>query len=221
MRAFACGFLIKLAHRQHAIDTVPEVFLFELEHVHGEFAGEDLAAGIGDHLKELLHGRDIQLLHFLLHETSGKGANAGDRAHPSGERQRHRHAKHGHGHVQSGVSHSGNLHVIHGGFGESIEAEEGEEQRGLYTFHAGSIGHDERGIDAIERTAADDDADFFDGLFDFVVHDRGIAGFGLDAADGLGDAGDLGGLLQRAAGKEIIEFLRGDDAALAHAADGQ
>jgi hypothetical protein len=45
-------------------------------------------------------------------------------------------------------------------------------------------------------------------------------GGGSDAADGFRDAGDLRGLLQRAAREEVVEFLGGDDAALAHAANG-
>ena len=68
---------VEVAHGQDAIDAIPEILFAELEHVHRQLAGEDLAAGIGDHFQEFAHRWHVEALHFLVHEMRGKGGNAG------------------------------------------------------------------------------------------------------------------------------------------------
>jgi hypothetical protein len=159
------GFVVEITDGEHAIDAVHEVFLLQLEHVHRQLAGEDLAAGVGDEFEELAHRRDVEFLHLLVHEMGGKGGDAGHRAHPGGEGHRHGQAEHRHGHVQRGVAHGGDLEVVEGLVGEGVQAEEGEEERGLDALHAGTIGHDQGGVNAVERAPAHDDGHLFHGLF--------------------------------------------------------
>ena len=110
-----------------------------------------MGAGVGDELDELGDRRDVDLLHLPLHHLRGERGEAGQRA----EQGRHVHA---------GVADGGDLDLLVAVLADRVEAEEGEEEVGLDPFHAGAVGHDQAGVDALERALGDDDRDLLDRL---------------------------------------------------------
>lgn len=147
----AGGDLVELADVDDRVHLGAEVLSLQLEHVHRGFAGVELAAGVGDHLYELGHGRDVDLVHGLLHHRSGHGRHARDRAQP------------GH-HVHAGIADRSDLDLAHTLGDDGVQPEEGEEEAGFNALHAGPVGHDQAGVDAVQAALGDDDGDFLDGI---------------------------------------------------------
>jgi hypothetical protein len=108
-------------------------------------------AGVVDELDELRDRWHVDLLHLSLHHLRRERGEAGQRAQPGGR-------------VQPGVSDGGHLDLGVAVFADRVEPEEGEEEVGLDSVHAGAVGHDQAGVDALERAFRDDDRDFLDRL---------------------------------------------------------
>jgi hypothetical protein len=104
---------------------------------------------VSEEFDELGDGRDVDLLHLSLHHPRGERGEAWDRTDPGR-------------HVHAGVADRGDLDLLEAILADRVEAEEGEEEVGLDSLHAGAVGHDERGIDPFERALGDDDRDLLD-----------------------------------------------------------
>ena len=104
---------------------------------------------------------------------------------------------------------------------DRVEAEEREEQVGLDALDAGAVGHDQAGVDPLQGALRDDDRDLLDraGSWRSSSFGSSVMACRLDAAAGLGDAGDLGGELGRALGEQLVELLDGTPDALPSDAD--
>ena len=87
--------LVELADGQHLVDLRDEVLVGQAEHVDRRLAGVDARARVGDHLDELRHRRDVELLHLAGHHLRRHPGHAGDRAderremHPRVAHRRH------------------------------------------------------------------------------------------------------------------------------------
>jgi hypothetical protein len=66
--------------------------------------------------------------------------------------------------VHARVADGGDLDLLVAVLADRIEPEEREEEVGLDPFHAGPVGHDQAGIDPLERALGDHDRDLLDGL---------------------------------------------------------
>jgi hypothetical protein len=64
--------------------------------------------------------------------------------------------------VHAGVADGGDLDLLVPVLADCVEAEEGEEEVGFDAFHAGAVGHDQGGVNALEGAFGDDDRDLFD-----------------------------------------------------------
>jgi hypothetical protein len=66
--------------------------------------------------------------------------------------------------VEAGVADGRHLDLGVAVFADRVEPEEGEEEVGLDPIHARAVGHDQAGVNALQRSLRDDDRDFLDRL---------------------------------------------------------
>ena len=97
--------------------------------------------------------------------------------------------------MQSGLTDRGDLDVVVLRPVDRVEPEEREEHVRVDPLHASSIGHDQPGIDALQRAARDDHGDLVDGVAHGVLL-CGIQmqprGFGIPPIFAASLAGPLG-----------------------------
>ena len=106
-----------------------------MEHVHRGTAGVDFGSSVVDHGEEFSYRRNVDHFHLLFHHRSGESGYAWQ---CSDQR----------GHVHARVTNGSDLQLVHPFLYDRVKAEEREEDRGLDTFHASTVGHDEARIDA-------------------------------------------------------------------------
>src|SRR6478736_13263 len=147
----AGGERVELADRDDPVHVLDEVLGAEAEQVDRRLARVEARAGVRDHLHELGDRRDVELLHLLRELVRHERRHAREPAHPRCQ-------------VQAGLADRGHLHVIVARPVDRVEPEEREEEIRLDALHAGAVGHDQPGIDALERSARDDDGDLVDGV---------------------------------------------------------
>ena len=143
-----------------SLDLRDEVLDGEAEHVDAGAAGVEPGAGVGDQLDELGDRRDVELLDLALHQLRGERGEAGQGAEQGRQ-------------VHAGVADGGDLDLLVAALPDRVEAEEGEEDVGVDAFHPGAVGHDQAGIDPLERAFGNHDRDLLDRLR-LGLHGQGL-----------------------------------------------
>ena len=90
------------------------------------FASADFSASIMNYFDEFGDGRDVECLHFLVHDVRGESRHAGQRAEDGREQ-----GAFGLGDAHGRVADRDDLHAAHLFLEDVMQAEEGEKEVGL------------------------------------------------------------------------------------------